>query len=980
MYATYIGFCGYAPLFVTLTVGGAFTISQAALAILDWFMGYWAASPSLADKMYSAWIYVGITVVGVLLICGRIIYALTIVIHCSKTLHERLFTKVLAAPVTTFFDVTPVGRILNRFSSDLDQVDSQIPYFGLLFLQFAFQNLAIVVVCAATSPFVLILFVPLIYAFYKLQEYYNLTSGELKRFDSISKSPVVNMISETINGLSTIRAFRLTETFSLHSRVVLDYNQRFFSVYRTSSRWLQMRLDWLSVLIIGGVAFISIASKSFVGITAAGLAITYSAQMSGFLSRTTMTYSYIEMAMTCVERLEHYATLDTEGHTQAITTTPKPSWPEHGVVTFDNYSMRYRPHLDLVLKNVSFNILCGRTGSGKSSLMVALFRMVEAASGRILIDGVDLATVDLHTMRSRLTIIPQDPVLFSGSLRFNIDPSREASDDAIWTVLKQVHLSESISAFGNGLEFEVAEKGSNLSVGQRQLLCIARALLRKSRVVLLDEATANIDLESDRLIQETIKECFGDVTLMIIAHRLDTIIDSDMILVMDAGCVKEFAPPKELLANETSMSDDDEYVEISTPVAATEIELEEKHPMDTSNWLAIVLISWMDGLIRKGAMRPLKEDDIWPLRDVDRAASLNKLFVTEWVKEKSHNEPGFHRVLWRCMRKEIIFTISLYFLYSFLMLLQPIVIKSLLQYLQDPNDTTSIGIQSGYALAAILTVLSFISVTIIDFGQYLTSNLGCNAKCMIMDAVYLKSLKLSSYTKRNMTSGEIVTLSSVDSERVFQGYLLGPWTWASPVAVLIIFIMVGFELGYIVGIVGCAFMYGMLLLGYYSAKTVGNTRRQLLKVQSERVKLTNELLQGVRVVKMYAWEEHIEAKVAEIRQKELTLLKQYQARRISNTIALNIAPVICLALCLVIYLLLGNRLTVDTAFAALAYMNVVRLPSMSFSNSILFLQEAKASCDRITTFLLSEELEDDDTSIPYGHASTHRQLMILHCP
>ncbi|OQS01823.1 ATP-binding Cassette (ABC) Superfamily [Thraustotheca clavata] len=264
--------------------------------------------------------------------------------------------------------------------------------------------------------------------------------------------------------------------------------------------------------------------------------------------------------MTSVERLDHYKTLDTEGHTQPNTTTPPPSWPQHGAVTFDNYSMKYRPHLDLVLKNVSINILpgqkvgiCGRTGSGKSSLMVALFRMVEAASGRILIDGVDLATVDLYTMRSRLTIIPQDPVLFSGSLRFNIDPSREASDDAIWTVLKQVHLAESISALGNGLEFEVAEKGSNLSVGQRQLLCIARALLRKSRVVLLDEATANIDLESDRLIQETIKECFGDVTLMIIAHRLDTIIDSDRILVMDAGCVKEFGAPSELLSDTTSV-------------------------------------------------------------------------------------------------------------------------------------------------------------------------------------------------------------------------------------------------------------------------------------------------------------------------------------------------------------------------------------------------------------------------------------------
>ncbi|OQR85539.1 ATP-binding Cassette (ABC) Superfamily, partial [Achlya hypogyna] len=382
MYATYLSFSGHSAQFVAVSVGAAFTISQAALAMLDWYMGHWANSPSLAGAMSSAWIYVGITCVAIGLLIGRILFGLRVVILCSKTLHERLFAKVLWAPVNSFFDVVPVGRILNRFSSDLDQVDSQIPYFGLLFLQFGFQNLAVVVVCAATSPYVLALYVPLFYAFYKLQAYYNLTSGELKRFDSVTKSPVANLISETVDGLSTIRAFKMTRSFAARSRTVLDHNQRFFSVYRTSSRWLQMRLDWLSVVIIAGVAFISIASKSFIGVTAAGLAITYAAQTSAFLSRTTMTYSYIENTMTCVERLEHYETLDKEGNSRAVTVTPPVSWPQAGVVQFDNYSMRYRDHLELVLKSVSFTVagghkvgICGRTGSGKSSLMVALFRM-----------------------------------------------------------------------------------------------------------------------------------------------------------------------------------------------------------------------------------------------------------------------------------------------------------------------------------------------------------------------------------------------------------------------------------------------------------------------------------------------------------------------------------------------------------------------------------------------------------------------------
>ncbi|KAH9120699.1 hypothetical protein AeMF1_007245, partial [Aphanomyces euteiches] len=231
------------------------------------------------------------------------------------------------------------------------------------------------------------------------------------------------------------------------------------------------------------------------------------------------------------------------------------SWPEKGLIEFQNYSMRYREHLDLVLNDITFTVnggekigICGRTGSGKSSLMSALFRMVPSATGSIKLDGVDISSISVSTLRSRLTIIPQDPVLFSGSLRFNLDPSNVCSDDELWTALKQVHLAD----FVGSLEFEVSEKGGNVSVGQRQLLCIARALLRKSKVVVLDEATANIDLETDRLIQQMIKEGFHGVTRLIIAHRLETILDSDRILVLDAGQVKEFDAPATLLANRES--------------------------------------------------------------------------------------------------------------------------------------------------------------------------------------------------------------------------------------------------------------------------------------------------------------------------------------------------------------------------------------------------------------------------------------------
>ncbi|ETV90747.1 hypothetical protein H310_14535 [Aphanomyces invadans] len=432
-----------------------------------------------------------------------------------------------------------------------------LPFMGVFFLQVSFQIVAVVIMCAVVSPFILLLYVPMAFVFYKVQALYNKSSAELKRLESMSRSPVINLIAETNNGLSTIRAFGMAATFADTSRRILDHSQSFFMIYRISSRWMQMRLDWLSAGVIAGAAFLAVASKASIGITAAGLALTYASQMSSFLSRATFAGSMIENFMTCVERLEHYNSLDTEGDSvAAVGTDVPPSWPADGTITFESYSMRYRSQLDLVLKKVSFHVhggekvgICGRTGSGKSSLMAALFRTVEAAAddgGCIKMDGVDIASVNLQTLRSRLTIIPQDPVLFSGTLRFNIDPAHESSGDDLWAVLKKVHLADLVG--DDGLEFHVAEKGSNLSVGQRQLLCIARALLRRSRVVVLDEATANIDLESDRVIQETIKECFDGVTMLVIAHRLDTIIHSDRILVLDHGTVVEYDAPHALLA------------------------------------------------------------------------------------------------------------------------------------------------------------------------------------------------------------------------------------------------------------------------------------------------------------------------------------------------------------------------------------------------------------------------------------------------
>ncbi|OQR87195.1 ATP-binding Cassette (ABC) Superfamily [Achlya hypogyna] len=557
-YTTYFGSSGWNGSVVVATVFLSYFACQACVVGGDLYLSHWATTVSLASSLSAGGIYGSIMGAAIVLVCGRSLFALYIAQSCSLHFHERLFRKVLSLPVPTFFDVTPIGRVLNRFASDLDTLDSQIPFYGYLLLQFVFQILAVLVVCGVSTPYVLAVYPPTFFAFYKAQTYFNPASGALKRMESVTRSPLVTLVSEALHGLTTIRAFGMGPTFVRWNRHRLDTHMRFFSTFYMSRCWFQMRLDWLSATIIVAVAFVCIGLRSSLGLVAAGLSLTYAAQLSAFLSKAAMFYNNIDNMMTSVERLAHYDSLagEDDAHSassSSVSAGELDQWPSEAVITLTNVSMRYRPHLPLVLKDINLTIgarekmgICGRTGSGKSSFMSALFRLVELDTGVIAIDGVDIARLAVAALRSKLTIIPQDPVLFSGPLRFNLDPSGAADDAALWTALKHVHLATYFKALG-GLDFKVAEKGGNLSVGQRQLLCIARALLRQSKIVVLDEATANVDVESDRHIQEAIRSCFNNVTLLVIAHRLETILHCDKILVLDQGRVDEFDAPTTLL-------------------------------------------------------------------------------------------------------------------------------------------------------------------------------------------------------------------------------------------------------------------------------------------------------------------------------------------------------------------------------------------------------------------------------------------------
>ncbi|KAJ1945751.1 hypothetical protein EC988_005683 [Linderina pennispora] len=456
----------------------------------------------------------------------------------------------------SFFDTTPLGRILQRFSKDQNSVDSVIPQT----LASWFQNLSnisfSVIVIVVSFPAFGVVLVPVVVFFFYLKHYFLTTSRTLKRLDSTTRSPIYASFQETLGGASTVRAYGQAERFMAENIRKLDANQRCVFPYLSLNRWLAVRLEFMSACIIFATALLGVLSLKYSAIDAGlvGLSVTYALQSTQQVNWMLRMECDLENSMCDYVRIQEYEHLPSEAPEVIEDNRPTEQWPEQGAVEFRNYSTRYREGLDLVLREISFTIrpkekvgIVGRTGAGKSSLTLALFRIIEGASGQILLDGQDISKYGLFDVRSRLSIIPQDPVLFAGSVRSNLDPFNKYSDDEIWRALDNAHLGDAIRAKDERLEFVVTQGGENFSVGQRQLICLARALLKRAKILVLDEATAAIDPESDSIIQESIRKEFKDCTVLTIAHRLNTIVDSDRILVLDKGGVAEFDTPEALL-------------------------------------------------------------------------------------------------------------------------------------------------------------------------------------------------------------------------------------------------------------------------------------------------------------------------------------------------------------------------------------------------------------------------------------------------
>ncbi|XP_067934005.1 multidrug resistance-associated protein 1-like [Watersipora subatra] len=483
--------------------------------------------------------------------------------QASKRLHSKMLNNIVKCSMN-FFDTTPTGRILNRFSKDVDVVDTTIPTNNRSFIWCLVSVLGTLIIIAMSTLWFLAVVIPLFIVYMLIQRFYVATSRQLKRIESVNLSPIYSHFEESIQGAATIRAYKKQGSFMSESLCRVDKHQQAYYPIIISNRWLAVRLEFIGSCIVLSAVMLAVVSRNF-GVAAltggiAGLSISYSLNVTNTLNWVVRMSSELESNIVAVERIKDYSEVPGEADWIIDINRPLPGWPPIGSIVFDGYSVRYREGLDLVLKNISCTVsggekigICGRTGAGKSSLTLALFRILEGAEGAIYIDDVRIGAIGLHDLRNALTIIPQDPVVFSGSMRINLDPFSKYTDDKLWEVLDQVNLKQFVQSLSGGLEFECAEGGGNLSVGQRQLMCLGRALLRHTKILILDEATAAVDLETDDLIQATIKTAFSDCTVLTIAHRLNTIIDYDRVMVLDAGEIKEFSSPQDLLADENSI-------------------------------------------------------------------------------------------------------------------------------------------------------------------------------------------------------------------------------------------------------------------------------------------------------------------------------------------------------------------------------------------------------------------------------------------
>ncbi|KAI0398246.1 ATP-binding cassette transporter protein [Xylariaceae sp. FL0594] len=554
-YAAYVRASG--SLFNAVWIAIALVVAQGGNIATSLWLSYWTA-----DRFgYSEAVYIGVYAgLGTAQAIFLFIFSVMLTVagtRASKALLRQAVKRTLRAPMS-FFDTTPLGRITNRFSRDVDVMDNNLTDAMRMYFLTMITIVSVFALIIAFFYYFAIALVPLTVFFVLASSYYRSSAREVKRFESVLRSVVFSKFSEGLSGVASIRAYGLQARFVDDLRNAIDEMNSAYYLTFSNQRWLSIRLDTIGNLLVFTTGILVVTSRFSVPPSIGGLVLSYILSIVQLLQFTVRQLAEVENGMNAVERLLHYGT-QLEEEAPEHTIDVRPSWPEKGEIIFDNVEMRYRANLPLVLKGMSMHIkggerigIVGRTGAGKSSIMSTLFRLVEISGGHITIDGIDISTIGLHDLRSRLAIIPQDPTLFQGTVRSNLDPFNEHTDLELWSALRQADLVSADAKVDDKepgrihLDLVVEEDGLNFSLGQRQLMALARALVRGSRIIVCDEATSSVDMETDDKIQATMAAGFKGRTLLCIAHRLRTIIGYDRICVMDAGRIAELGTPLEL--------------------------------------------------------------------------------------------------------------------------------------------------------------------------------------------------------------------------------------------------------------------------------------------------------------------------------------------------------------------------------------------------------------------------------------------------
>ena len=550
-YINYIG--GFIMIIIFI---GFLLLSNAFKGASDMWLGYWSENQNKKKNNFYFLIYSLLGITSCIINYFSIKQSSNCSIKASKIIHEKMVDNLIKAPICTFHETTPKGQIFNRLSKDIDNVDGRSMREINGFFSCIISFLSSFIICTIYQPYS-ILFLPFMGIIgYKISQFYSNCSREMFRLEGIVRSPVLNLLNETIPGTTTIRAFQYQKKYLSMFQDKSDDTLKMRMVINGINQWFDLMLDLLSLTFIIFLIIYTTYYKEYYTAEVIGIMLTYWMNLQRSLIHGLHVMSFFENSMVGIERCLQYTKIDKEASKKKIIDDTLVNWPQKGKIEFLNFSTRYRPDTEIVLKKISFKILpkekigiAGRTGSGKSTITLCLFRILEALEGKILIDDVDISTIGLDKLRSNLTIIPQDPALMEGTLRYNIDPLNNYQDNEILNVMEKIGFDYIVNNNDKGLNQKIEEGGENLSVGEKQLICITRAILRKSKIIVMDEATANIDYKTEEIIQKAISEILEDSTIITIAHRIKTIINYDKILILDNGSVVNFDSPNNLLKN-----------------------------------------------------------------------------------------------------------------------------------------------------------------------------------------------------------------------------------------------------------------------------------------------------------------------------------------------------------------------------------------------------------------------------------------------